>query len=409
MTRRDILFVHNGFPAQFGFIASALKQRGMRCVAIGSEGALSPEIPIRAWSKPESSVKEIPPFVTRVEGDLRRGHAAAEVALRLRRKGFSPELIIGHPGWGETLLLSEVFPDAPQILHGEYYYRTEGGDFGFDPEFGKPNQEAKFVVASKNAGHAMAYAQAERIVSPTAFQARQFPQVLRDVISVIHEGVETDRIKRRKDVKLKLPSGVTLDGSVPVITFINRTLEALRGYHVFMRALPALLAAVPNAHVVIMGAAEGTLYGAAVKDNTWKDHLLAEVGDRLDMSRVHFTGRVSHDWMLDALSISWAHVYYTHPFVLSWSLLEAMACECFIIGSDTAPLHDAIEDGVTGRLLDFFDVGALSQAMIEACRKPKAFEAMRKAARRSVVARYDRATICQPAWMALIDEVLAGA
>ena len=134
---------------------------------------------------------------------------------------------------------------------------------------------------------------------------------------------------------------------------------------------------------------------------------LAEVEDRLDMSRVHFPGRVPHGWMLDALSISAAHVYYTYPFVLSWSLLEAMASECLVLASDTAPLRDAVLDGVNGRLLDFFDVEALSRAMIEACTRPGDFAAMRRAARETVLAKFDRAKVCQPAWLALVDRMLA--
>ena len=407
MKRADVLFVHSGFPAQFGFLAEALKKRGMRCAVIGSDKAISMDIPLRSWKLAQKPVKEVPPYVARAEADLMRSHAAARVALRMRAQGFSPDLIIGHPGWGETILLSEVFPKARQILHGEYYYRTEGGDFDFDHEFGGvPDQTARLLVASKNAGHAQALAEADRIVSPTAFQGGMFPAMLRDNMSIIHEGVDTDRVRPRQDVKLKLPNGRTLEAGTPLITFINRTFEPLRGYHIFMRALPAVLAAVPDAQVVLIGNPDGTTYGARIRDTNWKEHILDKVKDRLDMSRVHFTGLVTHDWMLQALSLSSAHVYYTYPFVLSWSLLEAMACECLVIGSDTGPLRDAIQDGVNGRLLDFFDVEALSQAMIDACRKPDAYLSMRKAARETVVAKFDRTTVCLPAWLNLIEEVL---
>ena len=406
MAKADVLFVHNNFPGQFGFIATALKRRGMRCVAIGSATSKSTEIPVRHWNLTRGTTKDIFPMVIRAEADMLRGHAAAQVALSLRDQGFSPDLIIGHPGWGETILLSDIFPKARQILHGEFYYRNENGDVDFDLEFPLLDQEERFSVVAKNAGMALAYIEADRIVSPTAFQASFFPSVLRDRINVIHEGVDTEAVKPRVDVKLKVHDGLTLDRSTPVVTFINRSFEPLRGYHVFMRALPDLLAAVPNAHVILIGEEHRRGYGATAEGTTWKAKYLSEVQDRLDMSRVHFVGRVDHGWMLDALNISAAHVYYTYPFVLSWSLLEAMACECLVLGSDTGPLRDAVQNGVNGLLLDFFDVPALSRAMIDACHHPEKFQSLRSAARRTVVEKFDRATICQPAWMTVIDEVL---
>jgi glycosyltransferase involved in cell wall biosynthesis len=327
----------------------------------------------------------------------------------LRDQGFSPELIIAHPGWGDTLLLSEVFPKARQILHGEYYYRSRGGDYAFDPEFGnKPSDAGRMIVAAKNAAFAMAYAQADWIVSPTAFQARQFPSVLQDKMSLIHEGIDTDKIRPRDNATFKLPNGTVLDRTTPVITFVNRTFEPLRGFHIFMRALPAVLAAVPNAHVILVGNWGGVSYGIKIKDTTWKDWILSTLENQLDMSRVHFVGKIPHEQLFNAYNISAAHVYYTYPFVLSWSLLEAMASECLIIGSDTPPLRDAVTDGVDGRLLDFFDVQALSQALIDACRNPKKYRKMRKAARRTVIEKFDRARVCLPAWLDLIDTVMAG-
>jgi glycosyltransferase involved in cell wall biosynthesis len=409
MTRPDVLFVHTSFPAQFQFIAPALRHRGMRCVAIGNRTSWSADIPLRMYPKTELDEKTSYDYVETGEIGLRRALGAAKVALRLRDQGFSPDVIIAHPGWGDTLLLSEVFPKALQILHGEYYYRGRGGDYGFDPEFGaKPSDAGRMYAASKNTTFAMAYAQADWIVAPTAFQARQFPSVLRDRMSIIHEGIDTDKIQPRQDAKFKLPNGTFLDRTVPVITFVNRTFEPLRGFHIFMRALPAVLAAVPNAHVILIGNWGGLNYGAKIKDTTWKDWVLSKLKNDLDMSRLHFVGSIPHEQLIDAYNVSAAHVYYTYPFVLSWSLLEAMASECLIIGSDTDPLRDAVTDGVDGRLLDFFDVQALSQALIDACRNPKKYQKMRKAARRTVLEKFDRARICLPAWLDLIDTVMAG-
>jgi glycosyltransferase involved in cell wall biosynthesis len=407
MAEADVLFIHNNFPGQLGFIATALKQRGLRCMAIGSQTAKSAEIPVRNWTIPSGTSPGLFPLATRMEADLIRGHAAAEQAIALRDEGFDPLLIVGHPGWGETSLMMEIFPKARQILHGELYYNSEGGDAGFDPEFGALTQEDRFRIAAKNATMAMAYLEADRIVSPTPFQAASFPKTLRRRMSVIHEGVDIDAIKPRVGVTLEIKDGPTLDRSTPVVTFINRHFEPLRGYHVFMRALPAFMAARPDAHIVMIGGDEGRGYGMECKTGTWKETYLAEVRDRIDMKRIHFVGKVAHNWMLNALNISAAHVYYTYPFVLSWSLLEAMATECLVLGSDTAPVRDVIQDGVNGRLLDFFDPAALSRALVDACERPQDFTHLRKAARKTIVEGYDQKRICRPAWLTLIDEVMA--
>lgn len=406
---KRVLFVHNNFPGQFGFLAEALAAQGFICAAIGSQTASPmPNVPMARWRTGRGSTPGIYGPATRAEADLIRGRAAAECAIVLRDKGFSPNLVIGHPGWGETLFLEEIFPGARQILHGEFYYRASGGDVGFDPEFGEQAPDERFRVHAKNATLGLAYLSADRVVCPTRFQASVFPEPLRPLISTIHEGVDTEFIAPRPSPDFMLPDGRRLDRSTPVITFINRRFEPLRGFHIFMRALPTLLDAVPEAQVVIIGADEAGGYGRPPPEGkSWKSVALAELEGRLDLGRVHFVGRLPHDKMLDALAISAAHVYYTYPFVLSWSLLEAMASGCLIIGSDTAPLRDAIVDGESGVLLDFFDVEALSQVLISACREPSRYQSMRLAARAAVTSEYDRRTVCLPRWTSLVDEVLA--
>lgn len=406
----DVLFVHNNFPGQFGAIATALKAAGDRCVAIGSHTARGvPGLPVVRWKSSRGTTSGILPTAIRAEIDLIRGQAAAQCAVQLKDKGFDPELIIGHPGWGETLFIKEIFPKAKQIAHGEFYYRTEGADVGFDPEFGPLDLATRMRVHAKNMGVALAYAEADRIVCPTEFQASLLPEVFRDRVTLIHEGVDTDQVQPNPQATFELEDGRVLDRSASVVTFINRRFEPLRGFHIFMRALPKLLEAAPNTQVLMIGGKGTGGYGGQAPDGkTWTEIMLGELGGRLDLSRVHFVGAVPWPRMLAALSISSAHVYYTYPFVLSWSLLEAMASECLVIGSDTAPVRDALQEGRNGVLLDFFDVDALSQAMIEAVRRPEAFGHLRRAARRTVLERFDRRRVCNPAWLDLVADVRAG-
>lgn len=408
----DVLFVHNNFPAQFGFIAEQLHKDGHRVAAIASEtGRASFDgLMLVKWGGKRGTTEGILPSAVRAEADLIRGGAAAQAALKLKADGFEPRLIIGHPGWGETTYMREIFPDARQIAYAEYYYRSRGGDVGFDPEFSPPRERDPHELYAKNAGMAMAFAEADAIVSPTPFQASVLPEVFRQRTHIIHEGVDTAVVKPHPTPKLTLGNGKVIDGSRPLVTLINRRFEPLRGFHIFIRALPKLMAAVPEADVVVIGADEEGGYGKpAEKGTTWGQKLFAEVADRVDRSRIHFVGRVPHSLMIEVLSLSSAHVYYTYPFVLSWSLLEAMATECLILGSDTPPVRDAVTPGVDGILNDFFDVEALADAMIEACRNQEKFRDMRRAARQTVLNRWDRATIHQPAWLKLVQPLLQDA
>ena len=402
-----VLFVHSNFPAQFRDLANVLVARGVECAAIGGRPAPGlPGVRMARWVNAKGSTPDIFPLATRAEADLIRGRAALDAALALKADGFEPDLIIGHPGWGETVLLGEAFPKARRIIFSEFFYQSHGADIDFDDEFIAPTFDMFLAGTAKNAVMALALTQADAIVCPTEFQASTHPSVFRPRIRIIHEGVDTNAIRPGSPAPLTLPDGVTLRPGAPVITHVNRHLEPLRGLHVLLRALPALQAEIPDARVVIVGAEDVRGYSGATPDGrTWKAHCLDGLEDTLDLSRVHFTGRLTHPEMLAALRLSTAHVYYSYPFVLSWSLIEAMASGCYIIGSDTAPVRDAIEDGRNGRLIDFFDVDALSAALVEACRKPGEFDPLRGAARATAVENFDTAA-GRSAWLRLIDEVM---
>lgn len=403
----NILIVHQNFPGQFPHIVDALIARGDRLAAIGGKtGRPRPGVDFRRWTTQRGTAKDIFDPATRAEADMIRGTAAAQAALQLKCDGFMPDVIIGHPGWGETIFLKEIWPNARIILFGEMLYRSHGGDLNFDPEFTKESFATNMRAHAKNATQVLAFAYADRIVCPTPFQAGSFPASLQPMIRIVHEGVDMDHAQRRPDATLKLPNGLVLDSSVPIVTLVNRTFEPLRGFHIFMRALPAFLDACPDARALLIGNAALSGYGASSPNGKdWKSLLLDELGERLDLTRVHFLGKVPHSVLIDAFSITRAHIYYTYPFVLSWSLAEAMAAECTILASDTGPVRDAIDNGVEGVLLPFFDAPALSEAMIRTVREPEAFARMGAAARKRALSDYDRRK-GTAAWLGLIDELL---
>jgi glycosyltransferase involved in cell wall biosynthesis len=399
-----VLFVHNNFPGQFRNLATALVARGVPCAAIGAATAPGLQgVRIGRYALDRGSTPGILPYAVRAEADLIRGANALRVARALKDEGFEPEVIVGHPGWGEMVFLDEVWPNAKQVMFSEFFYRAHGFDVDFDTEFQVVNEDTLLRAHAKNAVMALSLTGATAIVSPTPFQASALPSVFQPLARIIHEGVDVEAIRPGRPEPFALPDGRTILPGAPVITYANNHMEPMRGLHIFARALPRLMDQVPEAQVLMFGADSSHPYGAAPEGGgAWRDLIFRDLS--IDPSRLHVMGKTSHDTLLAAFRLSTAHVYYTYPFVLSWSLVEAMASGCYVIGSDTAPVRDAIEDGVNGHLLSFFDSDALSEALIEACRNPEGFNDLRAAARATAVAKFAKRD-GTAAWLDLLREL----
>jgi glycosyltransferase involved in cell wall biosynthesis len=400
-----VLFVHNNFPAQFRNLASALaREGGHELVAVAASSARGlAQVKLLKYALASADVSRTHPFARRFDLECRRAEEVLYSLSSLAASGFTPDVILAHPGWGETLPLRTMFPDARLVVYCEFFYGARGRDLGFDPEFPEPGLDGHIGLQLKNATTLLALAEADLGISPTRWQHSTFPRQHQNMIEVVHEGVDTKLIRPDPAARLRLPTGQELTGRDEVVTFVARSLEPLRGYHVFMRALPEILAHCPNAQIVIIGE-EGPAYGLAPPDGTtWKSVFLNEVRDQLDLSRVHFAGRVPHSMFIKALQVSSAHVYLTYPFVLSWSMLEAMSAGCLVIGSDTTPVREVIEPGQNGLLVPFFDSGELAHAVIEALAEPMKFVAVRQAARQYVIEHFDAETICVPQLRRLLE------
>lgn len=405
----DVLFIHNNFPGQFVHAAQAFARRpGTRVFAVGGPTARPrPHVTLAGYRIPEKLPNGGHPLAERFNSDVIRGELAAGTMQRLKKEtGCNPALIVGHTGWGETLFARDLFPKARQVAFCEFYYNAVGADVGFDPEFPDAGLRTAVRIRAKNAGMLTALAAADLGLSPTEWQKRQHPEFLWDRIAVAHDGIDTRAASPKANARFKLPNGRELRPRDEVITFVNRQLEPYRGYHVFMRALPEILKRRPEAQVLIVGG-DGVSYGRkAPEGKTWKDIFLDEVRDRLDLARVHFLGQIPKPDFIAMLQVSAAHVYLTYPFVLSWSLLEAMAAGAPIVASNTAPVREAVEDGVTGRLFDFFDVEGLADTVCRTLADRETLGPMRRAAREFAVSRYDLASVCLPRQMALFDQLI---
>ena len=399
-----LLFVHQNFPGQFLHLAPEMQRRGHDVRALTDNGnANTSDVPVLRYAfKPDP----VDPAGTRLGRNYTtmsdRGVVVARAARQMRAKGYVPDVIFGHSGWGETLFLKEVWPEARLLVYAEFYYRGQGADVGFDAEFGPANFDQVMIAQGRAAHLGQALLHADHGLSPTHWQADTHPPRLRQMIDVVFDGVDCDRLTPNPQATHALPDGRVLRVGDEVLTFINRNLEPYRGYHIFMRALPAVLAARPHAQVVIVGGDEVS-YGAAPKDGqSWKAIFLAEVQGQLDMSRVHFVGKLPYDRLVDLIHVSRAHAYLTYPFVLSWSVVEAMAAGALVVASRTAPVEEVITDGVTGRLVDFFDVAGWSAALSEALAQPEKFLPLRQAAQALARSRYDLRSVCLPRLVALL-------
>ena len=405
-----ILFVHQNFPGQFRHVATALAQRGHEVVGIGvnqPESAL-PKVRHVVYRMPLAHSRKIDhPMAGAMRGlqeKIVRGEAAAEAMESLRKDGFTPDVVMAHSGWGEALFARDVFPAARQMVYAEFFYGSEQGDTGFDGEFFKPSPLTRQRIRIRNTHLLHSLNACDQALTATQFQKSQHPAWAQDRMQVIHEGIDTGRFRPDADASVHLDApGLTFRPGDEVVTFVSRHLEPYRGYHIFMRALPLLQKLRPNAHVLLVGA-DGSGYSInPPPGQTWREVFLDEVRTKLDMSRIHFAGRLPHGVLTRLMKVSAVHVYLTYPFVLSWSLLEAMSIGCLVVASDTAPVREVIEHERNGLLTDFFDTEALAHRVADALANGKSLEPLRAAARETIVRRYDLASKCLPQQVALFE------
>lgn len=398
-----ILFIHQNFPGQFKFLAPALaSDPANTVVAMTMQKVKASEwngIKVVPYTASRGSTPNVHPWAGDFETKTIRGEACFRAALQMKAQGFTPDVIISHPGWGESLFLKEVWPTAKLGIYCEFYYHAAGADVGFDPEFPMRDPGEVCRLRLKNLNNLLHFEVADAGISPTHWQASTFPEPFRSKIAVVHDGIDCNAIAPNASVSLTLNGNLKLTREDEVITFVNRNLEPYRGYHTFMRALPEILRRRPNARVLIVGG-DDVSYGARpAEGEKWKDIFFNEVKDRIashDLQRVHFLGHIPYDYFIPLLQLSSVHVYLTYPFVLSWSLLEAMSAGCAIVASDTKPLHEAIEHDVTGRLVGFFDAPRLAEEVVQLLDQPQERLRLGQAAREFARQHYDLKSVCLP-------------
>jgi glycosyltransferase involved in cell wall biosynthesis len=404
------LFIHQDFPAQYRDIVRHLAHQRGHVIYFVSQPNNKKIAGVQnvTYTKANRGQVNCHPLTVELDEAIRTGATVAEVCRKLFDDGVRPDLIIGHGGWGETLFVKDIFPDARVLTYFEFYYHAVGVDLDFDPEFHSvfrgPDR-----LRTRNAIGLMAYDGTDWGHSPTRWQRSLFPPELRERITVLHEGVDTDKVRPSPTASFTLPgTKVKLTRRDEVITYVARNLEPHRGFHIFMRALPEIQRRRPKAHVVIVGA-DGVIYGAAPPPGTtYRQIMLNEVGGRIDAARVHFVGELPYEVYLRLLQVSSVHVYLTYPFMLSWSFVEALASGCLIVGSSTPPVLEVLQDRANGLTVDFFSPQQIAGRIDEVLEHPDRMQDLRDAARQTAVDQFDLTRRILPRWQALFDDMVKG-
>jgi len=409
--KMNFLFVHQGFPGQYLHICRALAQQGgHRLVALAMRKPNRPlpkGLQLIVYGPKRGNGQGVHPLALETETKVIRAEACAEAAEHLKKQGFTPDIICGHPGWGELLFLHNVWKNVPILMYQEFFYRAKGFDFDFDPELQASLSWQQCAKAEmKNANILLNLESSSWNVTPTRFQRSSFPEHYQDRMTVIHDGISgmAKPASANSGLTLKLKDGHQLNQGDPIVTFVNRSIEPYRGCHSFLRAIPKLQKLHQEAQVVIVGAETGVSYGAQCPNGEWKEYFLREIEGKYDPAKVHFAGNLGYDDFLRILQMSQAHVYLTYPFVLSWSLLEAMSTGCAIVGSHTAPVVEAIQDEHNGLLVDFFAPDKIAEQIDRLLRDRKLATKLGSQARKDALEHYS-IDKCLPRQLELIHNV----
>ena len=400
-----VLYVHQNFPAQFGHIAGYLiKEHGWKCTFVSqTEPATVAGIRKVRYEPVGGATRQTHYFSRTFENAVGHAHGVYQ-ALKPMKDTVRPDIIVGHSGFGSTLFLPELWPDVPIVNHFEYFYRVRDSDMDFRSEWPTPEED----VLRSRARNAMILLDLENCTagySPTLYQHSLLPEAYREKIRVIHDGVDTS-FWRRRQVSGDLIDGLEIPPETRIVTYVSRGMESMRGFDIFMKVAKRTYETYPDV-VFLVVASDRVAYGGDLKHiphQSFKEFVLEQ--DNYDLERIRFLGNQQPDTLAQILTLSDLHIYLTVPFVLSWSVLDAMACGCVVLGSDTAPVREVISDGRNGLLRGFHDVEGLAEAAVEVLKDPAAHRELGAAARRTVEERYSLDTVL-PQMLELYEEFTA--
>lgn len=383
-----ILFLHSNFPAQFRHLASAFARDNHNHVVFGTarkEGQI-PGVRKFIYEPSRKPHRETHHYVKPLENAVLQGQAVYRSLDKLKADGFVPDVVYGHSGWGPTLFVKDIFPKAKLLCYFEWFYRDKGSDVDFDPA--EPvTPDDRLRIRMKNAPILTDLYSCDAGLCPTLWQRNQFPTEYHNKLKVLHDGIDTQYFSPQKDEKLILPTiGLDLSEAKEIVTYVSRGMEPYRGFPQFMESVSLLQKRRKKCHVVVVGE-DRVAYGRQLPNGKTFKQLMLEKLD-LDLTRLHFTGRLPYPQYLQVLRASSVHVYLTRPFVLSWSMLEAMSTGCLIIASNTPPVTEVVHDGVNGIFVDFFSPQDIAEKVGNVLDNPERTEKLRINARKTILEKY---------------------
>jgi glycosyltransferase involved in cell wall biosynthesis len=383
----NILFIHPNFPAQFRHMAQWFGRNGHKVVFATENPRPEWEIPgvVKAVYKSRKPAAEGPPLFQPLQPASAHAEAMLVLGEDLKKRGFDPDVVCGASGWGPTWFARDLFPKARLVGYFEWFYNPESADSMFDRK--EPLSAARSAqLRLRNTVMVNDLLACNLCITPSKWQRQQFPAAFQDRMVVLHDGIDTQYFSPDEASPLEIP-GLPLSGREKIVTYATRGMEPYRGFPQFIEALPRLLAEVRDCHVVIAGE-DRICYGAQRSDGkSWKQAMLERVP--LPAERVHFVGRLPYGQYRQLLRCSKVHLYLTRPFVLSWSMLEAMSCGCLLVASDTEPVREVVRDEVNGLLVDFHDPHKIAERIIDALGLGSFAATIQENARATIVERYD--------------------
>ena len=379
-----ILFLHRNFPGQFKYLAMELAQdvnNEVYFITNNNTTRTTARIRKIVYKLKRKVPKDCHRYLRFYEDAIIHGQAVAEVLIQMKTQGYKPDIIYGHT-WGCTLFVKDIFPDVPLVCYFEWFYNPEGADVGFNGEYVGVDTRAK--LQCKNSHLLLDLLNCDFGISPTEWQKSQFPKEFQNKIKVLHEGIDTN-ICCPKDNAIFEFNGKQFTKEDEILTYATRGMEEYRGFPEFMKTVEQLQKIRPNMQVII-GGEDRVCYGCHLKNDTFKQKMLRELD--LDLSRIHFVGNLPYAEYIKLLQVSRCHVYLTYPFVLSWSLLEAMSVGCCIVASDTAPVKELIQDSFNGILTVFYNIDLLARKINSVLEEPEKYSNIRISARETIKEKY---------------------
>ncbi|MGH7214295.1 MAG: glycosyltransferase [Tepidisphaeraceae bacterium] len=395
-----VLYVHQNFPAQFGHVAAQLARRpGWRSTFVSQAPPANADGLERIQYKTTGGATRQNHYCSRTFENAIWHCDGVHAALKAR-PDVRPDLIVGHSGFGSTLFLRDLYPDVPQLNFFEYYYRPHASDsdmnFRRDLEW-KTEERTYHRARCRNAMILLDLQNCDAGYAPTTFQRSLFPDEYQSKLRVVFDGIDRalyhghdERLRPSlAQRKRRMVAGVELEPATRLVTYVSRGFESMRGFDVFMRVAQRVAEEFPDVKFLVVGS-DRIAYGGDENHisphKTFKEWVLARQG--FDLSKFAFVGRLPPVELAGVLAATDLHIYLTVPFVLSWSMVDAMSCGAVVLGSDTAPVREMIRDGQNGLLSDFFDVDAMAAKALSVLRDPDAFRPLGRAAERMVAEHY---------------------